>query len=56
MQSCELVASVTAIACTISKCCPKENLPLLAAFFTQLGDTLTTIIVNEELNTEDVEK
>ena len=56
MQSCELVASVTAIACAITKCCSKEELPLIAAFFTQLGDTITTIIVNEELCAEDVEK
>jgi hypothetical protein len=47
MQSCELVTYVTAIACTISKCCPKEELPVLAAIFTQLSDTLVTIIAQD---------
>jgi hypothetical protein len=53
MQSCELVAAITAIACTIVKCCPNEELPILAAAFTQLGDTLTTILVQEEACNED---
>jgi hypothetical protein len=56
MQSCELVLSITALACTISNCCPKEELPVLAAIFTQLGDTLATILVQEEARGEDVEK
>jgi hypothetical protein len=51
MQSCELVATITAIACAIAKCCPEEELPILAASFTQLGDTLATIIVQEERTT-----
>lgn len=48
MQPCELVAFVTAIACSISKCCSKEELPVIAAVFSQLGDTLETIIAQEE--------
>ncbi len=55
MQSCELVAYITAVACTISKCCSKEELPIIAAFFTQLGDTLQTIIANEETRVKDAE-
>jgi len=49
MQSCELVAFITAIDCTISKCFSKEELPIIASSFTQLGDTLETIIANEEI-------
>jgi hypothetical protein len=49
MQSCELAASITAIACTIAQCCNKEDLPLIAASLTQLGDTLATINAQEEL-------
>jgi len=56
MQSCELVASITAIACTISKCFSKEELPRIAAIFTQLGDTLGTIIAQEEFCSKDVEE
>lgn len=56
MQSCELAVSITAIACTIANCCPKEELPILAATFTQLGDTLGTIIVQEEACGKDAEE
>lgn len=48
MRSCELVAFVTAAACTIAQCYPEEELPVLAAVFTQLGDTLSTIMAQEE--------
>ena len=56
MKSCELIAYITAIACTISKCCSKEELPLIASFFVQLGDTLETIITNEEICAKDAEE
>ena len=48
MRSCELVTFVTAIACAIAQCYPEEDLPVLAAVLTQLGDTLATIITQEE--------
>jgi hypothetical protein len=48
MRSCELVTLVTATACAIAQCCPEEELPVLAAIFSQLGDTLATIIAQEE--------
>lgn len=48
MQSCELVTYITAIACIIANCSSKEELPVIAAFFNQLADTLETIIANEE--------
>lgn len=55
MQSCEFAATVTAIACLISNYCSKDELPLAAAFFTQIGDTLTTMITYEDFNNKNVE-
>lgn len=49
MNSCELVSFVTLIACSISKCVPKEDLPLLTAIFGQLASTLSTIIEQDDL-------
>ncbi|HEX3075357.1 MAG TPA: DUF6774 domain-containing protein [Lachnospiraceae bacterium] len=49
MQSCEFVTYVTALACAISNCSSKEELPLIAATLTQLGDTLATMLAQEEL-------
>ena len=49
MNSCDLVATVTAIACAIAKCLPKEELELLTVVLTQLADTLATIAVQEEI-------
>lgn len=49
MQPCELAAYITALACSISKCCTPEEASVLAASFTQLGDTLATITVQNEL-------
>lgn len=41
MNPCELTASVTALACRLND----EELGLLGAVLTQLGDTLATIAV-----------
>ena len=41
MNPCELTASVTALTCGLTE----EQLGLLAAVLTQLGDTLATIAV-----------
>ncbi|HEX3023179.1 MAG TPA: DUF6774 domain-containing protein [Lachnospiraceae bacterium] len=49
MQSCEFVTYVTALACAIFNCSSKEELPLIAATLTQLGDTLATMLTQEEL-------
>lgn len=49
MNSCELVTYVSSIACVLSKNCQTEDLELLAAIFSQLGDTLATILVNNAL-------
>ena len=47
MDSCEYVTFITAIACAIAKCAPKEDLPILVSAFSQLSNTLSTIIVKE---------
>ncbi|HIU74620.1 MAG TPA: hypothetical protein IAC62_01950 [Candidatus Pelethocola excrementipullorum] len=49
MTSCELVTFVSSLACALSRTCPPEELPLLAAVFTQLGDSLATMLAHEEL-------
>lgn len=49
MQSCELVFTVSAAACSIAECCSEEEVELLAAVFTQLGDTLSTILTQKEI-------
>ena len=48
MNSCELAAYVSSVACAIAKSCRKEDLAVMAAVFTQLGDTLTTILAHQE--------
>lgn len=47
MNSCELVTYISSVACVLSRNCSDEELELLAAIFSQLGDTLATILVNE---------
>lgn len=49
MNSCELVTLISSIACTIAKNCSPEDISLMAAIFNQLGETLGTILTNEEL-------
>lgn len=48
MNSCELVTFVSSIACALFQCCNKEDLPVMAAIFTQLGDSLATMLAHEE--------
>lgn len=48
MNSCELIAFISSIACTLSRNCSREELSVMAAVFTQLGDTLATIAVHDE--------
>lgn len=43
MNSCELVAFVTGVACVLFDCMEDEEVALLAAVFSQLGDTLVTM-------------
>ena len=55
MSPCDLASTITAIACTITKCVPKEELPILTAAFGQLASVLGTITVQEELLNKDSE-
>lgn len=48
MTSCELVTFVSSIACALSNCYEDEELAVLAAALTQLGDTLSTILAHKE--------
>lgn len=43
MNACELSASITALANILAGSMSREELDLLGAILTQLGDTLTTI-------------
>ncbi|MGN0471089.1 MAG: DUF6774 domain-containing protein [Acutalibacteraceae bacterium] len=43
----ELVTSITALAVAIAEGKSEEEISLLAALFTQLGDTLATIAVQK---------
>ena len=47
MNSCELVTTISAIAIALSKQCSTDELSILGAAFTQLGDTLTTIVAHD---------
>lgn len=49
MNSCELVTFISALACTIAQNKTQEEINILAAIFTQLGDTLATISVSRDL-------
>lgn len=50
MDECELIALVTAAACGISKCCSEDDISLMSVVFSQLGDTLATVLTFRELN------
>jgi hypothetical protein len=49
LDECEIIAFVSAFACSISKCYTDDELNLLAAIFTQLGDSLNTITARRAL-------
>lgn len=49
MNSCELVNLVSMLSCLIVQNYNTEEIGLLAAVFTQLGDSLATILANEAL-------
>lgn len=53
MQPCEFVAYITTVACAISKCCSNDEIEILAAAFSQLGDTLATILVQKQFSSKD---
>lgn len=58
MDPCALNISISALACAIADGKNDEQINLLSAFFTQLGDSLATISIarscnNNENNTEE---
>ena len=49
MNCCKLPVSISIAACAIAdQLCNDEDILLLAAVFTQLGDTLATIVAQRE--------
>lgn len=50
MNSCELVAFITALSCGIAKCVPKEDLPFFISVISEVATTLATILANENRN------
>jgi len=49
MEDCELVMIISSIACAISKCCSEDEVSILSVVFTQLGDTLATLLTQKEI-------
>lgn len=49
MNSCELTASITALANAIACRCSGDELDLIGAIFVQLGDTIATISAQRSL-------
>ena len=57
MNSCELVNLISTLSCLIVQNYTDNQIALLSAVFTQLGDSLTTILANKALyntNEDDV--
>jgi len=49
MQYCNLVVTVSLLACIIAQDKTSDEISLLGAVFSQLGDTLETIAAQQEL-------
>lgn len=49
MKSCNLAFMISAIACEIAKDKTADEISLLGAIFSQLGDTLNTIAAQEAI-------
>lgn len=59
MQSCNLAFTISAIACELAKGKTPDEISLLGAILSQLGDTLNTIAAQEAMcssNTTDETK
>ena len=50
MNSCELVTFISTLACIIAENCTSEEIAILSASFVQLGDSLATILTNNEIS------
>ena len=53
MNSCEIVTLVSSLSCLIAKDKKQEEIILLGAIFTQLGDSLATIAALQDCNNDD---
>ena len=56
MNSCQLTASITALANTIANTLSSEEATLLATVLVQLGDTIVTIITQQAICCTHAEK
>lgn len=57
LDECELVTFISAVACAMAKCYTDDELSMLSAIFTQLGDSLATILARRDIcsNSKEVE-
>lgn len=55
MNSCEYIAYISALACSLSENRSNHDITYLASFLTQLGSTLGAIAVHNELNNPETE-
>ncbi len=53
MNSCELVTLISTLSCLIANSFDDDSLGVLAAVFTQLGDSIATILANKNLHNSD---
>lgn len=51
MQSCDLIITISVLACNLAKGKTVDEIELLSAVFSQLGDTLATIAAQEAVCT-----
>lgn len=49
MKSCELVTFISTLACAIAKGKTVQELNLLSVIFSQLGDSLATLAVTQDI-------
>ncbi len=49
MDTCDLMAFITGIACAIRKCSTYTELKEMAVIFSQLGDTLVAMVAREKI-------
>lgn len=56
MDNCEFVTLISVLACSIAKGKNADELAILSAFFTQLGDTLVTLATLDSIDCEKINK
>ena len=50
MNDCDLILTITAIACGIINCCSDDDITIMSVAFSQLGDTLETYLTQKQLH------